>query len=72
MTKIANHDLYVATTGLTWEMVFNSNFIHWGFIDDAAEVALKSGYPYLLWNDLVYGIGVHGWYYTDFTRDDIK
>jgi hypothetical protein len=72
MTKIANHDLYVATTGLTWEMVFNSNFIHWGFIDDTAEVALKSGYPYLLWNDLVYGIGVHGWYYTDFTRDDIK
>jgi len=34
MTKIRNYELYVTTTGLTWEMVFNANFINYGWFGD--------------------------------------
>jgi len=72
MTKIRNYELYVTTTGLTWEMVFNANFINYGWFGDAYEIAKAAGYPYIAFNDLVYRVRDDGWSSTDFTTDDIK
>lgn len=39
---------------VSWSDIFNTNHSHFGLINKAQHAAVSYGYPFFMWNDVLY------------------